>query len=147
MHASGRSHYDAQQLAQLEFLLLGDLRQILGEPATPDTRHYLATVLDLMFEMLPYRFAMKEAGGYLDEVTKKFPGWDDQVAALCCEHGLLYEDLRDLRRDVSDESRFDRGSEAIVARIGEWMERYARHEQEERRLTQLAANLELGVGA
>jgi hypothetical protein len=145
--SSGRSQYDEQQLAQLEFLLMGDLRQILSEPATVENRRYLATVLDLMFEMLPHRFAAKEAGGYLNDVQKKFPGWSDQIAALCLEHGILYEDLRELRRQVADVDSFDRDTTRIVTRTGEWMERYVRHEREERRLAQLGANLELGVGA
>jgi hypothetical protein len=136
-------------LAKLEYLLLGDLRELLSDPPMPETRHQLMTVLDGLFEMLPFRIAAKERGGYLAEVTRNFPGWSDQVQALGAEHGILYEDLRCLRREVSeaDGSDFLKRPDAIVSHIGEWMERFARHEREERRLVQTASNLELGVGA
>jgi len=126
---------------------MGDLRDLLSEPPTVATRQQLVTILDGMFEMLPFRIAAKEKGGYLTEVTKKFPGWADQVNALGAEHGILYEELRELRREAHEESNFLSRAQPIFASLGEWMERFGRHEREERRLVQMATNLELGVGA
>ena len=139
--------YDSAFLAKLEYLLLGDLRLLLVEAPTAESRHQLVTLLEELFGMLPFRIAAKEEGGYLTDVTKQFPGWLDQVQALGAEHGILYEELRELRAAVNEDGDFPAHAAELFSQIGEWMERYARHEKEERRLLQIATNLELGVGA
>jgi len=136
--------YSPQELASLEQQLLDELQHRLGEAPTPDTPRYLTDLLDHLFTVLPFRFDMKEKSGYLADVTKKFPNWQDQVDALRLEHALLYEDLRGLRASVDDERRYREEAPRVMQRIVSWMERLQKHDTEERRLTQLAANLMLG---
>jgi len=133
-----------RQIARFEYLLLGDLREVLSLPPGPHTRPELVALLTRLFELLPQQFAMKEQGGYLSEVTERFPNWQDQVDALRIEHAFLYEDLRSLRNDVDDPMRFRAAKESTMARIAEWMDRFRNHELEERRLAQLGMNLEIG---
>ncbi len=133
-----------RQIAGLEFLLLGDLREALSQPPGPHTRLELVELLNRLFELLPHRFAMEEDGGYLAEVTRRFPNWQDQIDALRIEHAFLYEDLRGLRNDVDDPMRFRASKKLTMARIAEWMDRFRSHEIEERRLAQIGMNLEIG---
>ena len=124
----------SRELAQLEYLLLGDLRHLLSEPVTSQTQQRVATVLDLMFTMLPSRFELEESGSALSAVTRRFPNWHDQAMALRLEHAHLFEELRDLRQAVENEEGYGRLSEEVLAKIGVWIERFQTHEREERRL-------------
>lgn len=112
-----------RDIAQTEHLLLCDLKRLLGSTLTLETRPYLANVLDCLFELLPSCFAMKERGGYLTEVTRKFPSWTDQVEALRMEHDSLYEDLRELRRSLDHEMSYQAAAPRILQRIAGWSER------------------------
>lgn len=127
-----------RELAQLEYLLLGDLHQILSEPVSSHTRPNLVAVLDLLFTMLPSRFDLEESSGHLAAVLDQFPNWHDQVEMLRIEHALLYEELRDLRQALDGEAPYEPVSEEVIHRIRTWMDRLRNHEREERRLTLLA---------
>lgn len=133
-------------IVQWEFLLMGELRELLGDPPSELTRRAMAVVLDALFELLPARFDGEESDGYLSGVTRRFPHWQDQVDALRIEHALLYEELRDVRASVEDSKGFGRSPERIMQGVGDWMDRVRTHEREERRLVQLATNLTLGGG-
>jgi hypothetical protein len=133
-------------LVQWEYLLLGELRELIADPPTELTRRAMAMVLDALFDLLPARFDSEEHGGYLTDVTRRFPHWQDQVDALRVEHGLLYEELRELRASVEDADRFRTHSARILEATAEWMDRVRTHEREERRLEQIACNLTVGVG-
>lgn len=133
-------------LVQWEYLLLGELRELIGDPPTELTRRAMAMVLDALFDLLPARFDSEEHDGYLTHVIRRFPHWQDQVDSLRVEHGLLYEELRDLRASVEDAERFRAHSARILEATAEWMDRVRTHEREERRLEQIASNLTFGVG-
>ncbi|MCC7424720.1 MAG: hypothetical protein IT428_31000 [Planctomycetaceae bacterium] len=133
-------------LVQWEYLLLGELRELIADPPTELTRRALAMVLDALFDLLPARFDSEEHGGYLTDVTGRFPHWQDQVDALRVEHGLLYEELRDLRSSVEDPEMVRKHSARLLSATEDWMDRVRTHEREERRLQQIATNLTVGVG-
>lgn len=134
----------AHKLVRFEYLLLGDLRLALSEPPTPESRREISAILDLLFELLPARFQMEEAGGYLADVTRRFPNWQEQVDSLRIDHAILYENLRDLRKAIDGEPVSQRAARRLNDKIGEWMHRLRNHEREERRLSQLVMNLEIG---
>lgn len=130
----------------LEYILLGDLRDLLEEPANEETSKWLVAVLDTLLDMLPRQFALEESGGYLSEVTAEFPHWFREVEALQREHHALYASLQQLRDRVVLDKPFDGIADQVRAELRDWMQRVAAHKRHENRLVQTAVNLEVGAG-
>lgn len=62
------------------------------------------------------------------------------------EHAFLYEDLRQLRETLHDGSAYQAAVPRALQRSADWIAKMKLHEEEERRLTQVATNLEIGGG-
>ena len=90
-----RIHFDAaaceslEDYTALEYILLGDLRDLLEEPADQFTRSWLIAVLDALLDTLPRQMALKESSGYLSEVLDEYPSWYRHVEDLQNEQRLL----------------------------------------------------------
>ena len=135
-----------QQCTTLEYILLGDLRDLLEEAEDPTTHHWLMTVLDALLDTVPKEFAMREQGGYLTEVLERFPNWYDQVCALQREKRTLYEKLRVLRTRLARHTSLEEIADEVRFNLQEWMNRFIAHHRHERRLVQTAYTLEVGGG-
>src|SRR5579872_2956860 len=62
---------DAQLLdhySSLEYILLGDLRDLLEEPVDDESRKWLLAVLDTLLDTLPREFDLEDEDGYMSEV-------------------------------------------------------------------------------
>src|SRR5690606_6244973 len=92
---------------ELEYLLLGDLRDLLEDPPNETTRRWMLVVLDALLETLPRGIQLKDEDGYLSEVVKAFPNWSDQVDALRREHDILFGKLRRLRERIVHRAHFE----------------------------------------
>ena len=66
----------------LEYLLLGDLRQLLDEPQTAQTRQSILVILDRLLLNLPRQLALACEEGYMSEVLEQRPNWHRQIEAL-----------------------------------------------------------------
>ena len=66
----------------LEYLLLGDLRQLLDEPQTAQTRQSILVILDRLLLNLPRQLALACEKGYMTEVLEQCPNWHRQIEAL-----------------------------------------------------------------
>jgi hypothetical protein len=135
-----------QQCTTLEYILLGDLRDLLEEAEDATTHHWLMTVLDALLDTVPKEFAMREDGGYLTEVLERFPNWYDQVCALQKEKRSLFEKLRVLRQRLARHSSLEGIAEDVRTNLRDWMNRFVAHHRHERRLVQTAYTLEVGAG-
>jgi hypothetical protein len=138
---------DANRLSQcreLEYILFGDLRDLLEETPNQETQRWIDAVLDALLETIPEEFALKCGDGYLKDVLDEFPSWEGQVSRLEEEYFALYRRLLELRRRL----RSDRGYQEIAAKLSTdlraWMDAFRTHLQSEQRLVLLAANLEVG---
>jgi hypothetical protein len=135
-----------QDFAALEYILLGDLRDLLEDPADETTSKWLLVVLDALLDTLPREFALREAGGYLSEVLEQFPNWADQVDQLHREQSALYEKLGQLRRQVSADNSYSELADGLRSDLRDWMQSFVAHHRHERRMVQTAFNLEVGIG-
>ena len=118
----GRLHFNPamgnrlQEYTALKYILLGDLRDLLEEPADRYTRGWLVAILDSLLDTLPREIAIKEASGYLNEVLDEYPSWYRHVEELQNEERLLFLSLRPSRppRDLR-ELRLRRRSREVGA--------------------------------
>ena len=67
------------EFAGIEHILLGDLRQLLSEPLTEQSRVWIQKLLDMLLDLLPGQFAAEEADGYLQDVIDEHPSWSPRV--------------------------------------------------------------------
>lgn len=132
------------QCSALEYILLGDLREILEQPADGNTLRWLKTVLDALLDSEPDEELLSGESEYLVEVLEQFPNWHDQVQALHAEKRQLFGKLRQLRGRLADDSRLPGIALEARSAIRDWMDRFGRHLRSERRLVQLAYTMEVG---
>ncbi|MCC7419102.1 MAG: hypothetical protein IT428_02355 [Planctomycetaceae bacterium] len=134
------------QCAAFEYILLGDLRDLLEEPRDATTYRWLVAVLDALIDTVPKDFAMRSMGGYLEEVIERFPNWYDQVKALLDEQRALFDKLRLMRQSLKSNESFDGLAEDVSSSLREWMNRFIAHQRHERRLVMAAFTMECGAG-
>jgi hypothetical protein len=130
----------------LEYILLGDLRDLLEEAADQYTRRWLVAVLDALLETLPLQMALKESSGYLNEVLDEYPSWYRHVEDLQNEQRLLVLSLQALRDRLETAGPYERDAMRVNSAVRHWMNRLTAHRRHETRLLQTAMNFECGCG-
>lgn len=138
--------YLLEDYAALEYILLGDLRDLLEEPADEENRRWLIVILDALLEAKRREFELQQDGGYLEEVLEQFPNWEPQVDQLHREHRELFFNLRELRERIGLRQSFKEIAEAVRTDLREWMTLLQAHHRHTRRILQSAFNLDVGVG-
>lgn len=132
---------------QFEYILVGDLRDLLNEPPTPMNRKWIAAVLDSLLDTLPCEFEFKNGNdGYLSEVLEEFPSWSPQVDLLAAERDILFEKLQDVRIQLDARVRFAYVADELKHALRDWMNRFVAFHRHERRLLQAAYTMEIGAG-
>jgi hypothetical protein len=147
-----RMHFDAaaceslEDYTALEYILLGDLRDLIEERADQYTRRWLIAVLDALLDTLPRQMALKESSGYLNEVLDEFPSWYRHVEDLQNEQRLLVLSLQALRDRLETAGPYERDAVRVNSTVRQWMNRLLAHRRHETRMLQTAMNLEVGCG-
>jgi len=134
-------------VASLEYILLGDLRDVLEEPFDEVTQKWLKAVVDALLELLPREFALMDGdGGYLNEVLEQDPNWSRYVERLAGQRRIIHAQLQTLRRQMDLPG--DEAPDASQLRNGlkDWITSLTAFHRHERRLVQTAFNLDVGVG-
>ena len=134
------------QYSSLEYILLGDLRDILEEPADQESRKWLIAVLDALLETLPHEFDLEDEDGYMSEVLEQHPNWAGQVERLHRDHEVLFAKLKELRGRVERDDWIAPIANEVRRDLRDWMLNLIAHNRRESRMVQIAANLEVGTG-
>lgn len=132
--------------AALEYILLGDLRDLLDDVHDEQNRYWLIAVLDALLDTLPREFGLKEEDGYLSDVVESCPNWSGEVDRLKAEHDILFRKLRQLRNRVDTRLPLDSIAGEVRNDLRDWIERLVAHNRQENQLQQMAVNLEMGCG-
>ena len=135
-----------EQYTTLEYILLGDLRDLLEEDADEENRRWMLAVLDALLETLPREFSLKDEDGYMSEVLEQFPSWSGQVERLHHDHDRLFVNLQALRQRVHSQAWLAPIASQVRRDLREWMLTLIAHHRAETRLMQTALNLEVGAG-
>ena len=128
----------------LEYLLLGDLRDLLEEPPDAETRRWLLAVLEELLNLLPNEFEFEDQGGYLAEVREQFPNWSNEVERLHGQHNLLYFKLLELHDRIAQELAFEYIADEVKVELRRWIEAAQAHRDSENRLVVTVYDLTLG---
>jgi hypothetical protein len=142
--ASRPAHEALDACHELEYLLLGDLRELLEEPETLHTRRSLMLILEHLLVNLPRQLMLKCEGGYMTEVLGEFPWWQDEVEALLSEDQACNSALVQLHERLAHELPWLPIAAEVRATLDRWMELLAAIRKQENRLLQKAFTLDLG---
>jgi len=135
-----------ENFSALEYILLGDLRDLLEEPADAENRKWLIAVLDALLDTLPREFDLEEADGYMSEVLERYPNWSTQVEKLQRDHERLFEKLKELRGRAARGAWISPIAGDVRRELRDWILTLVAHNRNENRLLLTAMNLEVGTG-
>ena len=135
-----------EQYSSLEYILLGDLRDVLEESPDDESRKWLLAVLDALLETLPRQFILEEEDGYMAEVLERYPSWSAQVERLHRDHDLLFLKLKELRGRIERDIWVAPMATEVRRDLRDWILKLIAHHRGETRLVQTAMNLEVGTG-
>lgn len=141
-----RDSHLLEQYTSLEYILLGDLRDLLEESPGDETRRWLLAVLDTLLETLPREFDLEEEDGYMTEVLERYPSWSAQVERLHRDHEILFSKLKELRGRIERNSWVAPIANEVRRDLRDWILKLIAHRRSETRLVQTAMNLEVGAG-
>lgn len=128
----------------LEYLLLGDLRQLLAEPRTRETRAALLATIDELLKHLPQQLALESSDGYAFEVVALCPHLEVQTQSLRRADLACYSLLKAMRDRIRHQLPFSRIAHQTRRNLRHWMELLAAHRQQEGQLLQKAFTVDLG---
>ena len=136
-----------QEYSELEYLLLGDLRELLEQPLNDDeNRRWLVAVLDELLETLECEFRLEEDGGYMTEVMDIRPNWSGRVDRLLGEHETLCSQLKRLRYRLAEALPLCEVAGSLRSQLRSWMTSLTAHHRHEKRLLQTVFISDLGAG-
>lgn len=118
----------------LEYLLIGDLRDLLEEPPDNETRRWLLAVLEELLSLLPAEFEFEDQDGYLADVCEQNPNWSNRVEQLHHQREDLYSNLLELRNHISGEHSFEFIASEVKPKLSEWIAAARRYRDQEQRL-------------
>lgn len=132
---------------EFQYLLMGDLRDLLDESPDEDTKRWLLEVLNVLVELMPRERRLHEdCGGYMSEVLEEFPGWNRQVMRLHLKKLHLAYALRELRDRIRDEASWRTDAEQLSASLRDWMTLFRELHRAESSLMMDAMLLDIGAG-
>jgi hypothetical protein len=138
--------FDLNECTEFEYILLGDLRDLLEDPPNDETRAWLMAVLEALLDTLPKEFALKSRDGYLSVVLDEYPSWDHKVARLEAQYVSLYRQLRVLRDRLVTRHRLEEIAGRLRGELERWMDAFVGLHHDERDLVLEAVTLECGAG-
>lgn len=149
IQSTGRSNSDRlAEVTDLEYILIGDLRDLLEGSLDATDCHWVSAILDALLQSLRDERAIKADGGYLFEVLEVKPNWSVHVERLNAETQTLYETLIELRRRIGQQRQggFDAVIEQLRKELREWVVAFTARERHEARLLQSAFLVDIGGG-
>lgn len=135
-----------KQLSELEYILVGDLREVLEEESNDQNRKWLLVLVEALLKTLPREFALRERGGYMREVLLLSPELDPLVQQLKEEHDSLYRELDELAEALRCSKVFQKQAGALKERLAKWSDNLSAHNHSEEMVVFQAYQQDLGGG-
>ncbi len=135
-----------ERCSELEYILIGDLRDLLQEPQNEETDRWMLAVIEVLLQTLPEAMQLKSVGGYMADILEECPRCAEQVARLQREHEHLVAALRSYRDGLLRRHRDPVTELRLRAGLREWVDAIVAFHHAENELTQSALNEDLGAG-
>ena len=132
--------------ADLEYILLGDLKEILCEECSPTNHYWMTTILESLVNVLPKKYGSGREGGYLDDVLELAPHSYHLVEEIRQEQQQIHESLADFYHRLQQESYNERLAKELQSRVDEWIAGFQSCHEKEHHLIAEAYYSDLGGG-
>jgi hypothetical protein len=127
-----------------ESLLIGELRQLLNQPATAQMRQATTTILNRLLDNFPLHLELASRGGYLIEVRRLRPSWQRQIKALQRANVRCLSSLHELRDHIRHESSSGTIQSRERGEIKIWIRSLRSLREHECQLLQNAFTIDIG---
>ena len=148
-NSSAVVHGALEEISALEYILLGDLLDLLEESdGDAGAWKWISQVLNTLLNMMPREFALQDEGGYLEEVLIEQPNWQGQVRNLYQERCELLDKLQELQTRMQDSRPLHQMRQMageLRHELRDWITSYIAHQRHERRILQDAFNSDIGA--
>ncbi len=135
------------QCNEFQYLLLGDVRDLLDEEPDEVNKRWLLSVLDVVVDLMPHDRRLHESsGGYLCEVLNEFPSWNRQVMRLHLKKLHLDYALRELSDLLRNEVSWVSVADQVRCELRDWMQMFQDLHKAESKLMVEAMLLDVGPG-
>ena len=132
---------------EFQYLLLGDVRDLLDETPDDSNKKWLMAVLDVLVDLMPHERHLHEtSGGYMKEVLDEFPNWYRLVMRLHLKKLHLHYALRDLRDRLRREASWVAVADQLSCELRDWMDLFQQLHKAESSLIVEAVMLDVGAG-
>lgn len=139
--------YSMAECNEFQYLLLGDLRDIIDDTPDESSKRWLLAVLDVLVELMPReRYLHDQRGGYMSEVLDAFPGWGRNVMRLHLKKLHLDYALRSCRNRIRREKSWVAVADQLSSELKDWMTMFRELHQAESSLMMDAMLLDIGAG-
>jgi hypothetical protein len=105
----------------LEYLLLGDLRQLLAEPSGGIRRTWLAALVDAFIDNLSRLAHLRNAGGDVSEVVHELPHWHRGIGIFMDASSPERLRLEELRARLELGLPFEPAGRRVRDDLSHWM--------------------------
>lgn len=137
---------DLRKCCEFEYILIGDLRDLLDDEPSEETSRWTLAVLDALLDTLPKEFALKSQDGYLSDVLDEYPSWDNTVERLRLQHVALHRRLTELRVRMVANAQLQGLADRLNEELQRWIDAFAELQRAERDITLTAMTLDVGAG-
>jgi len=137
---------DLRKCCEFEYILIGDLRDLLDDEPSEENRRWTLAVLDALLDTLPKEFALKSHNGYLSDVLDEYPSWDNTVERLRLQHVMLHRRLTELRVRMVANAQLQGLADRLNEELQRWIDAFAELQRAERDITLTAMTLDVGTG-
>jgi hypothetical protein len=134
-------------LNALEYLLLGDLRELLEETETAQTRHALPLLLNGLLDNCLHDSQLKGNEACLSDVLERWPNRQSGLDLLRCEKATCYSSLEKLRSQILGGLPFSTITNQLRHNVQHVLRLVVEIHQHEPRPVQTTLNFEVGEKA
>lgn len=133
----GESQERLDRCRELEYILLGDVRDLLEDPFSEESQNWLRTLLKALLNTLPEDFELCCEQGYLHEVLEAYPDWAPIVDRLEDRYGELLRQLMHYYHVLQQEECCPKTVAALRTNLAGWMSAFRAYRQHEEHLLAL----------
>lgn len=122
---------------ELEYILLGDVRDLLEDPFSAEAQNWLRALLQTLLNTLPEDFELCCEKGYLHEVLETYPDWAPLVERLEDRYSELLRQLMHFQGVLQQEECCPETVDSLRTNLSGWMSAFRAYRQHEEHLLAL----------
>ncbi len=133
-----------QSCWDLEYILIGDLRQLLNQGCLTEIRQPLLVIIDRLLQNLPDLLRLSSENGYMAAVPQAYPRLLRQFQALQTVNRECIISLQALQARIKSKSNLTTLSQETDSKLRDWITAFENMRSQEGELLQEAYTVDIG---